>query len=37
MLGVLVMSVFMEIGMVYASDDYNLVNSVLVYNSDMGG
>lgn len=35
--GVLVMSVFIEIGIVYASDDYNLVNSVLVYNSDMGG
>lgn len=37
MFGILVMGVFMEIGVVYASNDYNLVNSVLVHNSDAGG
>nr|UZH93584.1 NADH dehydrogenase subunit 6 [Peromyscus attwateri] len=35
--GVLIMSVFMEVGVVYASNNYNLGDSVVVYGTDMGG
>nr|QIM14763.1 NADH dehydrogenase subunit 6 [Peromyscus perfulvus] len=36
-LGVLMVSVFMELGVVYASNDYNLADPSVVYNNDMGG
>nr|YP_009414219.1 NADH dehydrogenase subunit 6 [Isthmomys pirrensis]ASN67003.1 NADH dehydrogenase subunit 6 [Isthmomys pirrensis]UZH93532.1 NADH dehydrogenase subunit 6 [Isthmomys pirrensis] len=35
--GILVMSVFMEVGVVYASDYYSLANFVLGYSVDGGG
>ncbi|YP_009538427.1 NADH dehydrogenase subunit 6 (mitochondrion) [Peromyscus maniculatus bairdii] len=35
--GALMTGIFMEMGVVYASNEYNLVNSVLVHNSNTGG
>lgn len=37
MFGALITGIFMEMGVVYASNEYNLVNSVLVHNSNTGG
>lgn len=36
MFGALITGIFMEMGVVYASNDYNLVNSALVHNSNTG-
>nr|YP_009338911.1 NADH dehydrogenase subunit 6 [Neotoma fuscipes]AOS50509.1 NADH dehydrogenase subunit 6 [Neotoma fuscipes] len=36
-LGILIMSIFMEVGMVYALNDYNMVDAVVVYISGLGG